>query len=205
MKSRTHQVATDVWRFVRPLQTRDKPAKLPPDGPNLYTKPDAPFVGCKLCTGWKTWKCIVGMTSTIRSHLRSAHREEYERVCREENLKYSGDPPYSTSPSVPITSVTMHPSPYLSRPPYPGPYSYPHPSAVALPPPQHQPLPLYGEPPRKGTASDVWRFLRPLETREKPEDWTPPAEEQILSKKPEAPFVGCKLYLNGVSGNASTA
>ncbi|TFK48722.1 hypothetical protein OE88DRAFT_495207 [Heliocybe sulcata] len=185
------QVATDVWRFVRPLQTRDKPAVLPPEGPNLYTKPDAPFVGCKLCSGWKTWKCIVGMTSTIRNHLRSAHRDEYERICREENLKYSGDPPYST-PSGPATSAAMHPSAYPPRPPYPGAYSYPHPPAAPLQPSQAR-TSYYGEPPRKGTASDVWRFLRPLETRDKPDGWTPPSEEVILSKKPEAPFVGCKL------------
>ncbi|EPQ54779.1 hypothetical protein GLOTRDRAFT_139276 [Gloeophyllum trabeum ATCC 11539] len=204
------QVATDVWRFVRPLQTRERPAVLPPDGPNLYTKPEAPFVGCKLCSGWKTWKCIVGMTSTIRNHLRNAHREEYERICREENLKYAGDAPHhSTSASSTPAAPQPPPGPAQyaytpAQPPPPG-FGY-HPSVM---PPMHtdidgtapagspahgqQSQSLFGEPPRKGTASDVWRFLRPLNTREKPADWVPPADEPILSRKPEALFVGCKL------------
>ena len=41
---------------------------------------------------WKCWKNADGIVTTIRKHLKGAHSEEYERVCKLFNLKHSGKP-----------------------------------------------------------------------------------------------------------------
>ncbi len=50
-RSQTQSTATDVWYFLRPLDSSDPPAVWPAedDEPIIYSKPQKPFVGCKLC------------------------------------------------------------------------------------------------------------------------------------------------------------
>jgi len=43
------QAASDVWYFVRPLETRDRPSGPIQDPPPGHTKPKSRFVGCRLC------------------------------------------------------------------------------------------------------------------------------------------------------------
>jgi hypothetical protein len=38
---------------------------------------------------WKCWKNVDGVVTTIRKHLKGAHSEEYECVCKLFNLKHS--------------------------------------------------------------------------------------------------------------------
>ncbi|CDO78277.1 hypothetical protein BN946_scf184660.g4 [Trametes cinnabarina] len=78
--------ALDVWYFCRPLETREEPSvrPKPEEEPVLTQKPKTPFVGCKLCVSWKTYKNSAdgGVTNTIRAHLKSKHSETYEAVCK---------------------------------------------------------------------------------------------------------------------------
>ncbi|CDO76573.1 hypothetical protein BN946_scf184831.g9 [Trametes cinnabarina] len=78
--------ALDVWYFCRALETREEPEVLPKveDEPVLTHKPKTPYVGCKLCKRWKTYMNTAdgGVTSTIRAHLKRAHRDTYEAVCK---------------------------------------------------------------------------------------------------------------------------
>ncbi|KZT28808.1 hypothetical protein NEOLEDRAFT_781470 [Neolentinus lepideus HHB14362 ss-1] len=88
----TNTIATDVWYFMRGLEVREQPAnwREPVNEPVLDKKPTTPFLGCKLCTQrgqWRTWKCINGMSSTIRKHLQNEHGKIYASVCKAVNLK----------------------------------------------------------------------------------------------------------------------
>ena len=43
--------ASDVWYFVRPLQSKDRPTTTPVDAsPFPTTRPKSPWIGCRLCT-----------------------------------------------------------------------------------------------------------------------------------------------------------
>ncbi|KAF8976265.1 hypothetical protein BDQ17DRAFT_1417801 [Cyathus striatus] len=90
----THNVdkssATDVWYFLRPLDTDKKPAVLPDaeSEPRLWNKPSSAFVGCKLCKeSWKTFRLADSMTSCIRRHLKSVHDVTWENAVAELRLK----------------------------------------------------------------------------------------------------------------------
>lgn len=47
---------------------------------------------------------------------------------------------------------------------------------------------------RKGTAFEIWLFARGVDTKEDvvPEQW-PNDYDRYLTKRPDTPFVGCKL------------
>ncbi|RPD56068.1 hypothetical protein L227DRAFT_285464 [Lentinus tigrinus ALCF2SS1-6] len=78
--------AIDVWYFARALEMRPAPEvrPRPEDEPILTTKPKTPFIGCKACKKWKTYKNTKGggITSTFRKHLRNNHSAVYQEVCR---------------------------------------------------------------------------------------------------------------------------
>ena len=48
-------------------------------------------------------------------------------------------------------------------------------------------------------ATDVWYFMRPLDSKDKPAQWPPldaggePIQEVVLEQKPKSKYVGCKL------------
>jgi hypothetical protein len=48
-------------------------------------------------------------------------------------------------------------------------------------------------------ATDVWYFMRPLDSKDKPAQWPPldaggePVQEVVLEQKPKSKYVGCKL------------
>jgi hypothetical protein len=48
------QVASDVWYFMRPLDTRERPIGSIVDPQPVRTKPKTPFVGCRLCPTYVT-------------------------------------------------------------------------------------------------------------------------------------------------------
>jgi hypothetical protein len=69
-------------------------------------------------------------------------------------------------------------------------------AAEVPPPPLHsytteQAVPRQREE-SKSAATDVWFFLRALNTREEPEIW--PTNEPRLTSKPDSKFVGCRLW-----------
>jgi hypothetical protein len=78
-------------------------------------------------------------------------------------------PPTSASSSGPSTPEI----------PPPMPASHPEPSS------RYENLPA--------AATDVWYFMRPLQTRKEPADSEKPKNETPLTRKPSAPCVGCKL------------
>ena len=80
----------------------------------------------------------------------------------------------------------------LSEIPPPTSSTSPGPSTPAIPPPTSSgPSSRYENLP--AAATDVWYFVRPLQTREEPPDSEKPKNETPLMRKPSAPFVGCKL------------
>lgn len=42
-------IATDVWYFLWPVQSQEKPDSMPENEPHLMSRPDAPYVTCRLC------------------------------------------------------------------------------------------------------------------------------------------------------------
>ncbi|KAF5372361.1 hypothetical protein D9615_009320 [Tricholomella constricta] len=91
-RENSKSAATDVWHFLRPLETAQEP-EIRPDKdtePILTKNPTkSPYVGCKLCKKWKTWKHQSGMTSCYRAHLKNKHLNDYEAVIERLGLKHS--------------------------------------------------------------------------------------------------------------------
>lgn len=100
--------ASDVWRFMRALDTDVEPLVKPaPESEQiLLRKPKSKFVGCILCTyvyfvlslyivvsnaqyrnKWQTWKLGDGRTKSLRDHLRGHHNPLWTSICRAEGLK----------------------------------------------------------------------------------------------------------------------
>ncbi|KAF4618018.1 hypothetical protein D9613_012860 [Agrocybe pediades] len=89
-KKPSNQVATDVWYFMRPLETREHPADEPiANVQPTTTKPKSPFVGCRLCpfSRWTVWRNMNGIADTIRAHLSSKHGHEWQKIVVLEQLK----------------------------------------------------------------------------------------------------------------------
>lgn len=98
---------TDVWFFLRALDTADKPEVWPTNEPILVSRPSTKFIGCKLCTyvygiylrpylwilcyrkTWKTWAHGDGMMTCYRQHLKKDHWEMYESTIQIKNLKHA--------------------------------------------------------------------------------------------------------------------
>ncbi|KAF4617427.1 hypothetical protein D9613_006423 [Agrocybe pediades] len=89
-KAVSKQSATDVWYFVRPLDTQERQYGPIMDTQPTPTKPKSPFVGCRLClrsSAWTVWKNSNGMADTIRNHLSSKHGTEWRQIVLVEQLK----------------------------------------------------------------------------------------------------------------------
>ncbi|KAF8886040.1 hypothetical protein CPB84DRAFT_1850189 [Gymnopilus junonius] len=82
--------ATDVWYFLRALETDVEPAMRPTDEVFLTYKPKTKFVGCKLCTKWKVWQNNDGMMSCFRDHFKKIHSKIYYKTISIKNLKHAG-------------------------------------------------------------------------------------------------------------------
>ncbi|KAJ3002031.1 hypothetical protein NUW54_g6071 [Trametes sanguinea] len=83
----TDASASDVWYFVYGIRERQEPENRPVDQPHSREKPDAPFLACRLCTRWQTWKCSHGQTKGIRRHMRKYHYEQWTKTIVSERLK----------------------------------------------------------------------------------------------------------------------
>ncbi|KAL7282477.1 hypothetical protein ACG7TL_003948 [Trametes sanguinea] len=79
--------ASDVWYFVYAIQDRQEPDRRPVDQPHMKEKPDAPFIACRFCARWQTWKCSHGQTKSIRRHMRKYHFEQWTQTIVSEKLK----------------------------------------------------------------------------------------------------------------------
>ncbi|KAF8999988.1 hypothetical protein BDQ17DRAFT_1427471 [Cyathus striatus] len=106
-KPRSHcaSTATDVWYFLRPLDTEEVPSIWPNPAtePRLTEKPTSEFVGCKLCTKtWKTWRHrqSKSMTSCYRTHFQNSHQGIWELTVQAKGLKGSADSSKQHGPSV---------------------------------------------------------------------------------------------------------
>ncbi|KDQ54439.1 hypothetical protein JAAARDRAFT_49389 [Jaapia argillacea MUCL 33604] len=83
-KQPSMNIATDVWYFLVPLSDdrNTRPIELPGGGKILSEKPESPYV-----EKWRTWKCMSGMATTIRKHLKKDHGEMWRGVVITEKLK----------------------------------------------------------------------------------------------------------------------
>ncbi|OBZ72686.1 putative AC transposase [Grifola frondosa] len=89
--SQSHKTiaASDVWYFMRGLDTDKKPSSLPRNESTFKERPrDKKWVGCRLCQSqWKVWKCTHGQTDAIRTHLKREHFKCWRDTVILERLK----------------------------------------------------------------------------------------------------------------------
>ncbi|OJT08400.1 hypothetical protein TRAPUB_688 [Trametes pubescens] len=98
-KATSVQDATDVYYFVRALQTDAVPTALPDEALErvLHDNPKSEWLGCKACKDfWKTWHNGSGVTSTVRRHLIKKHEKLYFTAIEVLGLKAHAPPPQST-------------------------------------------------------------------------------------------------------------
>ncbi|TFK58404.1 hypothetical protein BDN72DRAFT_87519 [Pluteus cervinus] len=91
--SGSSNVASDVWWFMYPVPSKERPAenaRAPPDFQPLKARPrNTPIMACRLCTGdeWRVWKCDDGRTSRVREHLEKDHWAIYYEQVMQHKLK----------------------------------------------------------------------------------------------------------------------
>ncbi|KAF7974202.1 hypothetical protein HWV62_13164 [Athelia sp. TMB] len=75
--------ASDVWWFVRPIESEMKPDGNPhqlEDKDRSRKKPKCKYVACTMCEldeKWQTWKIDGAAASTIRAHLSKYHHQQW--------------------------------------------------------------------------------------------------------------------------------
>ncbi|CDO72222.1 hypothetical protein BN946_scf184970.g74 [Trametes cinnabarina] len=99
----TKRDATDVYYFIRGLDTKEEPAQRPDKAsePVLTENPKTQWVGCKACKKtWQTWHNSAGITSTVRRHLTKEHTKLYHAAVEILGLKGRATAPQTASEEV---------------------------------------------------------------------------------------------------------
>ncbi|KAJ6615846.1 hypothetical protein B0H10DRAFT_1949585 [Mycena sp. CBHHK59/15] len=97
--------ATDVWFFIRGVDTPVAPEKLPEPQPSdmeetRLDKKVFPYLACRFCPveKWTTWKNVEGQTASIRHHLETVHGRVWREIVYHRHLK--GWETIGTSPTL---------------------------------------------------------------------------------------------------------